>query len=1185
MGPNGCGKSNLCDAVSWVLGEQSAKSLRGSRMRDVIFGGTRTRPPGGLATVSLTLESGGGSLAGPFYGKPAAGSPPPREITVRRKLFRNGGSQYILNGRVVRLRDVRDLFLGTGLGPHHYAIIGQGRVGQLLSARAVDRRVFIEEAAGVTRFRVRHQLAERKLANATLNLERVHDILQEVRRQAASLKRQARRAEQYERCRQQLEDAMRLVFAGQFRRMEAERSGLQEKAGKARSRLDELASETDRMDAEIAHRRRRERDLEADLDRRRDELAEQRVQTERLRERRAHQAARITTNSELVQRAEQELKEAGSYLKSLGGEERERSQRQDDLESELLQVRMSLKAIDEKCAAGASVLAARQRAAEECRQRVFEKVSEIYEGRSGLAKLDEALSHSSERLGRARRRLEDADGRMPLATREVEDAEKRLRVLREQLEDEGARLESLRVAVEARQRRLETLRREVSEQRAAVVMLKARRESLQGALADRLHSTTAVRELLKPSSPWKSSVPAPLGVLADFLDVDKEYQQVVGQWLGQDLGCLVVGDWDGVSEGARLVREEFGGRAAFLVTSGKEPDHAPLAPREDGLVPLSSVARMESPSPGLAVSLPTELSRGYLLSAREAAPRLAERHPDLYFLTAEGECFHGNTVRVGQRDRKGPLVLRQRLRENGPRLAKAERRVRSTERTLDSENGHLKTERADLQEVDGRHRALGESVSAAERSVRRAKRLVARLEQDRVRSRADTGRQNARQADLRAQRAVAGASLEALERASGKLQVQEASLVRKLQRTRDSLRGQQERQATLRARSAALKERVRAGEAAIRRAGALAAERRKRMEMSGARMEQWRQESERLTTDNRRLKDSIGNGRLLQERLRERIAGLSNEIGASRVETRALTEGIRQHRERAETARREASELEVALARVQADLDHLGRDCEGELGEPISGVASGVSAQIDAPVLEDAQGRASRLRTRMAKLGPVNALSREEYREVEQRREFLECHEQDLLDAIRDTRRTMQEIDRTCNERFTEAFEAINVNFREIFATLFEGGSGEMRLVATGEPDGEGIEIVAQPPGKRLQNVALLSGGEKSLTVMALLMAAFRFRPSPFCILDEVDSQLDEANSVRLRRLLTRMAAETQLILITHSQTIMEAASTLYGITMSDPGVSRLVSVRMAGRQSVGLPAPVVEVSAASSGD
>lgn len=1169
VGPNGCGKSNICDAVNWVLGEQSAKSLRGSRMHDVIFSGTRNRAPAGLATVTLTLHDPDSALERLYEGngRPRSTKLPasrtPGEIAVTRKLFGNGESQYILNGKVVRLRDVQDLFLGTGLGPNHYAIIEQGRIGQLLGARALDRRAFVEEAAGVTRFKSRRKLAELKLAHAELNLERVHDILQEVQRQANSLKRQAERAERYERYRSELRDALGVLFASRFRHSESERMRLRSEVETARGDLASASAETDRLESEFSEKREREQEWEERLETERDELSGLRIDEERMLERVAQQSRTVSENAGRVEQARKDLEEIA--VRALRTQEGALEERRGiaEIASEMEGQQQQLADKESECATHESAMSGKWAAREACRARLLRALREISDSRVRLGQLEETLAGLDRRLERLRKQRDDAAARLDDARSRQERQSGQATELRCAVQEQAARRETLRQAVAELGSELELLRETAQERRAEVSHLTARRDSLREMLDHRAYTTEAVKDIFDALEHSSRPDFRPLGILADFLEVDEGYEKAVEQFLGDDLEHVVVADWVAAGHGVSLVREEIGARAAFLVRSHPNPVAGESVAVIDGAVPLADHVRFVPRDEGWGPGVLPKLRDGYLVEDAATAERLATLHSHLYFLLPDGTWYQGNLIQAGRKSSGGPLVLKQQMRELVPQLADAERELESVEQDIEAAEQVWQRDSEELEAVRGSLQESEKELLAVEHDLRQAERLAEELEANRASACEELGRTGAERAksesrrnDLLSERA----SLEAACR-------QEESLSSELETAahagQSTLAQLQEDRASLRTEVATLDERCRAREASLHRAEALLADQRKRLEDSERQVEQWGEENETLLESNADLQSRIESATDMQHDLRLRIDGTSANLKESRARTAALIEAVRDKRELVERANRQYSAKEVELARVESDLEHLASNCAAELGEPIDDVAGRAPSDLTTEALREAEGRHQSVKEKIERLGPVNVLAREEFEQVTQRHEFLETQQQDLLDSIRNTRQAIREIDVASREKFEAAFEGINENFRRVFGTLFGGGVGEMRLSDPDNKGESGIDIVAQPPGKRLQNVALLSGGEKSLTVMALLMATFRYKPSPFCILDEVDSQLDESNTVRMRKLLQEMAPETQFIVITHSKTTMEVAETLYGVTMGEAGVSKMVSVRM----------------------
>lgn len=1174
VGPNGCGKSNIGDAVSWVLGEQSAKSLRGRRMDDVIFNGSRNRKPAGLAAVTLTLLDPEASAAPPAHGRrngngngaPRRRGGRPGEITVTRKLFRSGESRYLLNGKTVRLRDVHDLFMGTGLGPNHYAIIEQGRIGQILSARPVDRRSFMEEAAGVTKFKARKRLAELKLENAGRNLHRVNDILQEIVRQSNSLKRQAAKAQRFEEYRARLEEALARLSGCRFRRMDAHRKRLADETKATESAFTERYAQTEAMEREIVEQRGNEQRWEAQVESSREELARLTVEVERLKARVEQQARTAEENAVRKQQAEIEAADIVRRLENLRGEMQEAEKAAQDAEGASASVRESLQAKDSEIEAEQQALQTLLAEEETGRARTVALLGSIAEARSSLGKLEEFLA-GNERLTEQEQRREAA------AAEELQQCRERRKQLAEQVEAQQGRIEAavrerseLQAAIASLGQQRQGHDEEANRLRADVSRLTARRESLNEILSHRAYTTESVKGIFDAVERNPIEGFQPIGILADYIEVDAGCERAVEGFLRDELEYVVVRGWDEARAGVRLVRGGLAGRATFLVHPEQPSPEETFEPGpEEGVSGrLADRVRLTNGLAACAAELLPRLRRCRLVEDEEAAQRLAAQYPDYYFLMPDGSCYRGRTLSGGEKTAAGPLALKRELRELNPRIAEEQGRFDAASRAADEAAAEAEARAERLEQVRGELQSLEKSALDAAHELQRTDERIQRLEAAAAAAAREIERlrDESAQAGGRYEEQAAAAARHNEERLQ--LEARLTELTERAQSRRERLAALGERQAALRAEAAALEERRRAAAAALERARRACGEQQQRQTQIARQIDRWDEERAQLLADNESLSARIDAGAARRAALRQSVDETAGRLKASREGSAALAGEIKREREAAEALRQEFSDKRLALVQAQAELKHLDETCRTELGKPIDEVARQAPANPSEEDLREAEEQYRGWREKIERLGAVNVLARKEYEEIEQRRTFLETQHGDLLAAVEDTRQTIREIDSASREKLEEAFHAVNRNFGKMFATLFGGGVGEMRLTDAENPDDSGIDIVAQPPGKRLQNIALLSGGEKSLTALALLMATFQYKPSPFCVLDEVDAALDEANNIRFRRLLREMSGRTQFIVVTHSKTTIEIAECLYGVTMSEPGVSGLVSVRTA---------------------
>ncbi len=1178
VGPNGCGKSNLSDAISWVLGEQSARLLRGTRMEDVIFNGTRDRKPLGMAAVTVTMidpevffrteapANGGGENG-------ANGADRPGEMTVTRRLFRSGESEYLMNGRVCRLRDIQELFMGTGLGPECYAIIEQGRIGQILSSRPYDRRAVIEEAAGITKFKTKKKLAEARLESATQNLSRVNDILEEVTRQVQSLKRQASRARRYEELRAEMTSKQAVVFLGRHRNLERLACQAALDLNLATDELRGQTSRVEQLEAEQAAAQKEGFELETQLLARREESSAAAVETERSRQRLDYQARSAEENAARIRQAAAELAAIEGRLADLGRELEAETASAAAVATESAGTRQQIEAKGAELDGVQSALRDREAEQERLRQTVLRLLGEASSLRNQVAQIEAFLEGLERQAARARQEETAAQQDLTQSSAERQallEKQRQQQLEIESLEQRRARTEAglgeRRVELEERRKTAETLRTEISR-------LEARQQSLDEILSHRAYTTETVKNLFAAVEQGRFGGFRPRGIVADFIDVEPAHEKAVEAFLREELEYVVVEGWSSAEHGMRLLRAEMEGHATFLVaaeTAGWAKAEAPLLPCER----LADHVRFSDGLAATARALLPRLGQCYLTEEAEQARLLAGQHPGLYFLLPEGLCYHGHTLSGGRKLSSGPLALKRELRELGPRLADATRdletqtaAVHDLERAIETESADLETVRGEVQEqekgaVGSEHQLqqVHDALGRAKTQLSVARLDLERFEEERRRAAAER-EQNQAEVDQR------DAARSAAEEALGALREAIAG---------DLARSEQlaEEQARLRAQLAALEERHKAALASAARVEQMLAEQAGRRNETAAQIAEWTAERDRLLADNQRLATEIEDLAGRQQNLEREAKDIEGALHERRERGQRLDESIKILKQEVDQTRERRSGIEIQLVRLQSDLQHVEESCLHEMGKPIGELTTSEEGALD---LEAAEVEYLRLKEKIDALGPVNPLALQEYEEAQQRFEFLDTQRQDLFDSIRDTQEAIREIDSVSRQKFLDAFEQINRNFRETFTTLFGGGTGEMRLTDETNIAESGLDIVASPPGKRLQNVLLLSGGEKALTAIALLMAVFQYQPSPFCILDEVDAPLDEPNIVRFSRLIKQMSTQTQFILITHNRTTMESANSLYGVTMQEPGVSKLVSVRLAdadGRQARGLTAP-----------
>ncbi len=1193
VGPNGCGKSNLSDAISWVLGEQSAKSLRGARMEDVIFAGTKSRKPVGMASVTMVLVDPGtpetpkaeatqpepsaadpnapeGEAAAASISETSAEPSPepskvkeitphskPGEVTITRRLFRSGESEYLIDGRQARLRDIQDIFMGSGLGPESYAIIEQGRIGQILSSKPQDRRAVIEEAAGITKYKARRRLAEARLEGAKQNLSRVFDILEEVTRQVNSLKRQAAKAKRYQELKSDLETQLRTVLAGRH-------VTLKDEADKAAVALEaatvELKEATALAQEKDTNRQQTQEvfyALEAKLTAARKALSELKVDAERTKGRLESQVREAASIEQRMTRAEHEANDLGTRLEQNETERKTLAESIAELEQEMQQVRAALLEKNRVRDALQNRVRDAERTMESSRSHILRLMGEASTIRNQMAQAEAYLA-SVERE-RARVAKDEELGAAEVARLAAVKQELSDSIQKRQLEIQTVTKDrrEMEQGLAEKRRMMADLRVQVDQLRAECSRLRAKRESLENMLSHHSYTGESTKKLLAALENGRAGAFKPAGVLADFADVDPAWERGAEEFLQEELEYIVVKSWDQAEQSMNLLRAELEGRATFLVENavGQNTPNADL-----GLPRLVDHVTFTNGLSGHARTLLPKISNCYLATDAEQARILAEAHPELYFLLPDGQCYHGRMLTGGRKKASGPLVLKREMREFATQLQKQEQNLADKLAQQEAIQHESQTFEQELERLRMLQQAREKDAVALDSDLRRAsdeinransRISVSRLELERLK------REEERTLDRRAQNLALVEQKEA-ERADREQAVE--ALREQLEAAQEEARTSGEDHSVLRAKLAAVEERHRGERAAFARLENQFREMAQRRQTITSEIQRWGENRSRIFTENVELDQKVTTllGQIEETdraviELAQQEAVYKEQLAASDVELRGI-------RTRIETAHARRSEIEVDLTRRQSELQFLDETSRKELNIPVAELP--VPEDFSPEVLAAAESGYHDTRTKIEHLGAVNPTAYEEFEEASQRQEFLTAQRQDLIDSIRDTEKAIQEIDEISKVKFSDAFHAINEYFKVGFQTLFGGGHGEMRLTDETNINDSGIDIIASPPGKRLQNVLLLSGGEKALAALSLLMAVFKYQPSPFCVLDEVDAPLDEANIGRLTKLLQEMSVDTQFIVITHSKKTMESAQAMYGVTMQEQGVSKLVSVR-----------------------
>ncbi len=1091
------------------------------------------------------------------------------EIVVTRRLFRSGESEYLLNGKLCRLRDIQDIFMGTGLGPESYAIIEQGRIGQILSSKPTDRRAIIEEAAGITKFKTRKRLAEARLEDARLNLARINDIFDEVTRQMNSLKRQASKAERYARLRDEMRAKLRVVLASKFAQLEAEASSLDTQLAEVTEELRTRSEAVQQMESEHGDRTQRGYAIERESQENREKLNTLALEIDRAAERRRTNEERCAELDARAAGAQAEIGNAEEQLARLQWELETNRATLESANADVAAAQQELQQRQQDAAAAAAWLMDVERQQEQRRDSILQAVSAASAVRNRITQAEErmaALDREAQRLrdetSVANQQLESFGGQRGQLGLEFESSSQRVNALTAQLSEIRQNLEGKRGAETDGKRRLDSLRAEYA---GAI----GKKGSLEAGITEHGYATESVRRLFT-SGAMRNGL-APVGVLADFLEVDDQYEHVVDDFLREELNYIVVKSWDAADEGLRLLRSDVDGRATFLVhpedSQAKfsflfdEASHQ--VSHGDSVVPLKHCIRvLNGFGKSLEVILP-KLGNGYIVPDQSAGRELALENPDAFFLSQSGECFHNVTVTGGKQRSQGPLSMKRELREVLHQMAELERAMSEQEMQVAAFGREIVELSSLLQRLEDDKREAERQAMKSGHTLHQLDSEMARLGERLSTYEVELRRVAEEHREQSALLAGQTSELNSYEEKQHELELE----MQAAQSSLESLRLRRDDAAHLatevRATVATLEERRRGAVVTLQRVEAMVSEVSAHVAKLRSQLDSAAAEKQQRELENFRLAEQSISWASERELAQARDRELQEELQIIRMRLAELDEVMKSAREMLDAARDRRGELSAAQARVQSDVQHMSETCIQELGQQRDELLADDSLpRIAAEALADEETAYRDMRTRLDNMGPVNMMALEEYKETAQRHEFLETQRLDLLQSIENTQNTIKEIDIISRQKFEEAFTIINENFGRTFSKLFGGGQAFMRLTDQENSAESGIDVVASPPGKKLQNVLLLSGGEKALTALALLVGIFQYQPSPFCILDEVDAPLDEVNIGRFTELVREMSSQTQFIIITHSKKTMGMAPVLYGVTMQEPGVSKLVSVR-----------------------
>jgi len=1152
VGPNGCGKSNVVDAIRWVLGEQRVKHLRGGSMEDVIFAGSSYHKPSGMAEVSLTFSNPQGDTLRQYADY--------TEIAVTRRLYRSGESVYMINKTPVRLKDVRELFMDTGVGGTGYSIIEQGRVGEIVSSKPIERRTLIDDAAGIVKFRFKRETAEKRLEETTQNLFRVTDVLGALSEQEDGLKEHVEKAEKYLDLQQQCGQLEQQHLSLSLHQAAINEDKAQELVQGHQQQQEDLQNEKSVVQTEMERLKLEQVQRGTQVGERREQLFQKEQKIQEAENQRELEKQNLQNVGEQQQGQETELAELKQRLTGREKERAEIESRLKELAQRLGELQAKLVNIEELRTKENSALQQASEDASVLQKRLLTVHTELTNQTNQKNFLDERLENLTERQQRLQDQEQSHRNLLQEATLQVSDSEERMQSIRLQKEELSVKMAEFESQLADQHMQLTETETQLEDLRYQHSTAQSRIESLHQIQTQYEGFSDSVKIFMQlmqedPEIMKKLGVS---GLLADYITVSEEILAAVSPVMAEVLDWVVIECAADFPELEIFCKEHELGQLKFIALD--RPASIPQAPKTKG-IPLPEILEFKAPLKEWGEKY---FSRFTLLKDEiNFWNESGNNRPEAPYewLSTTGIHLTNSNVSIGK-VQSGSLGFLQRqqqivdVEKYAEDLNKKLKKLESEQQTLREKYETMKQEQESSEEetrkLEFELLSCNKELEHHQLEERRTQQTVSQIAQDSatILNEMESSRQKEN---------TASTSIKTLEKERTELEEKTTEVQERILEQQSRADACAEELLTHRVSLTEITEQQKNTEETADRLRCEIAETALRLEQletsrndAGLRLEQSRKriteidESfagmlEARTIMKLELDEEIllhdqksEEQTLLTQKLQERQGLLENSVSVSHQESLKLTE-FRIQREQlenqiAEITDKSPEEIIAEMDVETADLKKMGQELRG-------------------------------LKVRLNTMGAVNLSAPEEYAALTERIDFLKSQSDDLDKALDDLKETIKDINIESRRRFREMYELINENFKKVFSTLFEGGEAKLVLTESEDLLSAGVDIVAQPPGKKLQNINLLSGGEKALTAISLIFAIFLVKPSPFCFLDEVDAPLDDVNVVRFTRLITSLSYDSQFILITHNKKTMEIGDLLYGVTMEEPGISKTVSV------------------------
>ncbi|MGK5082714.1 chromosome segregation protein SMC [Bdellovibrionota bacterium FG-1] len=1201
VGPNGCGKSNVVDAFFWVMGEQSYKHMRGSSSDDLIFNGSSKYNPLGMAEATLVLETDAADTESAPAGASAADIPVhlrSKEISVTRRLYRGGEGEYFINGVPARLKDIHDLFMDTGVGAKGYSVIEQGQIGKIVQAKPEERRLLIEEAAGIAKYKARKKESLRKMEATQGNLSRLTDVIQEIERSLGSLDRQAQKARQYKKYKEELLDKEMTwgrrkntvlrqkleMLAKQKEQLEQELVGL-----RAELQTAENTIETDRVD-QVTDTKAAE-ELQAQINHCSSELAHERSALELSRQRQSdlHQqlSALDHEKSELKNSIEEER------LK-LENREIEASESNDLYQEASVQAQSA----DQKARQARNEADGLRRDLENRKRELMKGISQASDLTSRAASLASRIESAQAQAERLKAQVSEQHEKLAVTREETQRASENAESVKMKREELQVEKRAQADRVQGSDQNTRKLDRERDDSHRKLTQLKSKLQSLEELAA----AYEGLGDGPKAALEWArdNGQADQLLALTDALDVTGEFETALGGLLEKRLENLIARDTNAALGAIQHVAHAKQGRIAIQVASGLEGRQAGAwdavrdALTQSGFEVLGQLtdqvtinAKLDSKVQAIASGLIAHVAvvRSFEPMARfisgSAGGTAMEQLAGWSVVSQEGDALdYDGTLRGGSTESDGAATVLKRKRaitDLQAQVEQAELAHQSVENAAMTAKVELEEARTRLQTVQTELQQAEIQGAAFERDVHQMSRALREAENHAERLQSDLLQMEEQGQSARIERENIEDELAAIVSSRSDLEAQISAGDDEMALRDTEVRAQEVEAQALKMNEVTLRERAQSLKRELETGRTLIADRARRLAEIDRTLDRATREREQHTGGEGGIEEKIEELTIQLSTAREQLSEVKDRLEKSGAELNRTLERIKQFHKTGDHKTSESNQVGLEIERISGDLQHLVQNLEEKYGPGCLElpVTSPIQEEMTDPVVthemtaeeEQVLGEeVERLRERIRRLGEVNVGAIEEFENTKKRFDHLESEKLDLERSLENLQDAIEHINKTSEERFVRAFEAIKDRFERLFPIVFGGGKAELTLVY---PEGSkdvleaGVDILAQPPGKKVVNMTLLSGGEKALTAVAFIFAIFMVKPSPFCLLDEVDAPLDDANIGKFNALLREMSAKSQFIVITHNKKTMELNDTLYGVTMEEPGVSKMISIEL----------------------